>query len=179
MAHGFGIGLLALLTLGAGAPLAAQQDQMQHEGMQHGEMQHEGMKHDGMGMGQDAMGKDGMAMDHGVAMLPHGTFAPSGGHRAAGSFAFATEGGRTVLKLGSDFSVEGAPDLYVVLSAGDGASPGAVSLGKISRFSGAQTFEVPSGTRLQDFGYVVLWTRKDNVALGAASLAGGGGMMHK
>jgi pentapeptide MXKDX repeat protein len=184
MAHGFGIGLLALLTVGAGAPLAAQQDQMQHEGMQHGEMQHQGMQHDGMqhdgmGMGQDAMRKDGMAMDHGMAMLPHGTFAPVGGHRAAGTFAFADEGGRTVLKLDSDFSVEGAPDLYVVLSAGDGLSPGAVFLGKLSKFSGAQTFEIPSGTRLQDFNHVVLWSRKDKVALGAASLAAGGGMMHK
>jgi hypothetical protein len=167
MAHGFGIGLLALLTVGAGAPLAAQQDQMQHGEMQHGEMQHDGM------------GQDGMAMDHGMAMLPHGTFAPSGGHRAAGSFAFANEGDRTVLKLGSDFSVEGAPDLYVVLSAGDGLSPGAVFLGQLSKLSGAQTFEVPPGTRLRDFSHVVLWSRKDKVALGAASLAGGGGMMHK
>ncbi|MGE5232201.1 MAG: DM13 domain-containing protein [Deltaproteobacteria bacterium] len=179
MAHGFGIGLLALLTVGAGAPLAAQQDQMQREGMQHGEMQHDEMQHDSMGMGQDAMAKDGMAMDHGMAMLPHGTFAPSGGHRVAGSFAVANEGDRTVLKLGSDFSVEGAPDLYVVLSAGDGLSPGAVFLGKLSKLSGAQTFEVPSGTRLRDFSHVVLWSRKDKVALGAASLAGGGGMMHK
>lgn len=172
MSHGLRFGLLALLTLGARAPLAAQQDQMQHGEMQHGEMQHDGMK-------KDAMAKDGMAMDHGMTMLPHGTFAGSGGHKAGGSFALASAGGKTVLKLGSDFSVERAPDLYVVLSAGPEVSQGAVFLGKVTNFSGAQVFEVPSGTNLEDFSHIVLWRRNDKVALGAASLAGGGGMMHK
>jgi hypothetical protein len=157
-------GLLALLTLGAGAgaPLAAQQDQMQHDEMK-----------------KDAMGKDGMAMDHAMMMLPHGTFAGSEGHRAGGSFALAAEGGKTVLRLGSDFSVEEAPDLYVVLSAGPKASEGAVFLDKLTKFSGAQVFDVPAGTNLEDFSYILLWSRKDKVALGAASLAGGGAMMHK
>jgi pentapeptide MXKDX repeat protein len=179
MSHGLRVGLVALLTLGAAARLAAQQGQMQHDGMQHDSMQHNGLKNDGMGMSKDAMGKDGMAMDHGMMMLPRGTFAGSGGHKAGGSFTVTAEGGKTVFKLGSDFSVEKAPDLYLVLSAGPEVSQGAVFLGKISRFSGAQVFEVPSGTNLEDFSHIVLWNRKDKVALGAASLAGGVGMMHK
>jgi pentapeptide MXKDX repeat protein len=174
MSHRFQFGLLALLTLGARAPLAAQQDQMQH-----GEMQHDGMKKDGMGMDKEAMGKDGMEMDHGMMTAPHGTFAGSGGHNAGGSYAFVTEGDKTVLKLGTDFSVEKAPDVEVVLSAGPGVSKGAVFLGRLSKFSGPQVFEVPSGTDLEAFSHIVLCSGKDKVALGVASLAGSGGMMHQ
>lgn len=164
MSHRFQFGLLALLTLGARAPLAAQQDQMQHDGM----------KKDGMGMG-----KDGMAMDHGMMMAPHGTFAGSGGHSAGGSYAFVTEGDKTVLKLGPDFSVEKAPDVEVVLSAGPGVSKGAVFLGRLSKFSGPQVFELPAGTDLEAFSHIVLWSGKGKAALGVARLAGGGGMIHK
>ena len=164
MSHGFQVGLLALLMLGARAPLAAQQDQMQHDEM----------KKNGMGMG-----KDGMAMDHGMVMAPHGTFAGSGGHSAGGSYAFVTEGDKTVLKLGPDFSVEKAPDVEVVLSAGPSVSKGAVFLGRLSKFSGPQVFELPAGTDLEAFSHIVLWSGKDKAALGVASLAGGGGMMHK
>ncbi len=169
MSHRFQFGLLALLTLGAQAPLAAQQDQMRH-----GEMQHDGMTKDGMGMG-----KDGMPMDHGMMVAPHGTFAGAGGHSAGGSYAFVTEGDKTVLKLGPDFSVEKAPDVEVVLSAGPSVSKGAVWLGRLSTFSGPQMFELPAGTDLQAFSHLVLWSGKDKAALGVASLAGGGGMMHK
>jgi pentapeptide MXKDX repeat protein len=174
MSHRFQFGLLALLTLGARVPLAAQQDQMQH-----GEMQHDGMKKDGMGMGKDAMGKDGMAMDHGMMTAPHGTFAGSGGHNAGGPYAFVTEGGKTVLKLGADFSVEKGPDVEVVLSAGPSVSKGAVFLGRLPKFSGPQVLELPSGTDLGVFSHILLWSRKDKAVLGGASLAGGGGMMHK
>ncbi|HEY6947907.1 MAG TPA: DM13 domain-containing protein [Gemmatimonadales bacterium] len=174
MSHRFQFGLLAVLTLGARVPLAAQQDQMQH-----GEMQHDGMKKDGMGMGADAMGKDDMAMDHGMRTALHGMFAGSGGHSAGGSYAFITEGDKTVLKLGPDFSVEKAPDVEVVLSAGPSVSKGAVFLGRLSKFSGPQVFEVPSGTDVEAFSHLVLWSGKDKAALGVASLAGGGGMMHK
>lgn len=155
MSHRFQFGLLALLTLGARAPLVAQQDQMQH-----GEMQHD-------------------EMDHGMRMAPHGTFAGSGGHSAGGSYAFVTEGGKTVLKLGPDFSVEKAPDVEVVLSAGPSVSKGAVFLGRLSKFSGPQVFALPAGTDLEAFSHIVLWSAKDEAALGVAGLAGGGGMMHK
>lgn len=39
--------------------------------------------------------------------------------------------------------------------------------------------ELPAGTDLQAFSHLVLWSGKDKAALGVASLAGGGGMMHK
>jgi hypothetical protein len=125
---------LAFFLAMAAAPLAAQQT-------------------DAMAKDQDAMAKDTGAMmdskgamhdDHGMAMAPHGTFAGAQGHKARGSYEIATAGGKTQLKLGSDFSVEKGPDVYVVLSPGDRVpAKGAVYLGKLTRFSGAATFDVP------------------------------------
>jgi pentapeptide MXKDX repeat protein len=168
MSQRFQFVLLALLALGA-SPLAAQQDKMQHDEM----------KKDAMGKG-DAMGKDdAMAMDHGMAMLPHGTFSGTDGHKAGGSFSLASEGGKTVLKLGTDFWADTGPDVNVALSSGPTVSEGAVFLGKLSKGSGAQTFEVPAGTDLRRFSHVVLWSKKDKAAYGDASLAGDDAMMHK
>lgn len=168
MLQRFHVALLALLALSA-APLAAQQDKMQHDEM----------KKDAMGK-DDAMGKsDGMAMDHGMAMLPHGTFTGAEGHKAGGSFALASEGGKTVLKLGSDFWADKGADVYVALSSGPTVSDGAVFLGKLSKASGPQAFDVPAGTDLKRFSHVVLWSKKDQAAYGTASLAGDDAMMHK
>jgi Electron transfer DM13 len=90
----------------------------------------------------------------------------------------ATAGGKTQLKLGSDFSIAKGPDVYVVLSPGDRVPPkGAVYLGKLTRFSGAATFDVPPGTDLSTFTHVVLWCKKCSVPMGTASLAAGDGMM--
>jgi hypothetical protein len=161
MSHRIHFGLLALLV-GAAAPLAAQQDRMPHDAMK-----------------KDTMAQDGMAKEHGTMMLPHGAFAGAEGHKAGGSFALAGEGDQTVLKLGDDFWAEKGPDVYLVLSNGPKASTGAVFLGKLSKFSGAQVFAVPPGTDLGAFTHVVLWSKKDNVAFGTASLAAGDAMMHK
>jgi pentapeptide MXKDX repeat protein len=185
MSHRIHFGLLALLV-GAAAPLAAQQDRM-HDEMKKDTMAQDGMGKDGMakdgmgkdGMAKDAMGKDGMAMEHGMMMLPHGAFAGAEGHKAGGSFTLVREGDQTVLKLGDDFSAEKGPEVYLALSNGPKASTGAVFLGKLSKFSGAQVFAVPPGTDLKAFTHLVLWSKKDNVAFGTASLAAGDAMMHK
>jgi len=120
---------------------------------------------------------DSMAKDKG-AMAPHGTFVGAEGHTAKGAYEIATAGGKTELKLGSDFSVEKGPDVYVVLSpAAKVPAKGALYLGKLSRFDGAQAFPVPAGTDLGAYTHVVLWCKKYSVAMGIASLAGGGAMM--
>ena len=63
----------------------------------------------------------------------------------------------------------------------DGMGMGKDAMGKdgMAKLSGPQVFEVPSGTDLEAFSHILLSSRKDKAALGVASLAGGGGMMHK
>jgi len=162
MAHRWDISVVALFFGLAVAPLAAQQT-------------------DAMGKDKDAMAKDGMMKDHdAMAMAPHGTFAGAEGHKAKGSYEIATAGGKTQLRLGRDFSVEKGPDVYVVLSPGAKVpTQGALFLGKLTRFDGAQTFDLPAGTDLGAFTHVVLWCKKYSVPMGTAALTAGGAMMDK
>ena len=93
----------------------------------------------------DAMGKDAMAKDA-MAMAPHGTFSGAEGHKAKGSYEVVTSNGKSELKLGKDFSLERGPDVYVVLSPSERVpAQGALYLGRLTRFSGEQSFAVPDG----------------------------------
>ncbi|HEU5169679.1 MAG TPA: DM13 domain-containing protein [Gemmatimonadales bacterium] len=149
MTYRFGIAAAGLAFVLAGAPLAAQERDA--------------------AMGQDAMMKP-----------PQGTFAGAEGHRANGSYQITTAGGRTRLELGADFSVEKGPDVYVVLSPTEGVpAQGAVFLGRLRRFDGAQAFDLPAGTDLGGFSHVVLWCKKYSVAMGTAPLATADAMMAK
>jgi hypothetical protein len=121
----------------------------------------------------EAMGKDAMAI------VPHGTFSGAEGHKAMGSYEVVTSNGKTQLKLGKGFSLERGPDVYVVLSPSERVpAQGALYLGKLTRFSGEQSFAVPDGTDLSHYSYVVLWCKKYSVPMGTAAL-GSGGMMDK
>jgi len=127
----------------------------------------------------DAMAKDAMHDPDGMAMAPHGKFTGAEGHKAAGTYEIVTMEGRTELKLGKDFLVERGPDVYVVLSPSERVpAQGALYLGKLSRFSGEQSYAVPSGTDLSGYSHVVLWCRKYSVPMGTAAL-GSGAMMDK
>jgi hypothetical protein len=156
------------LSLLAAAPVAAQQTEAMG----------------GETMAKDAMGKDTMAKealhDHAaMAMAPHGTFSGAEGHKAKGSYEFATRTGKTELKLAKDFSVERGPDVYIVLSPSERVpAEGALYLGKLTRFSGEQSFAVPDGTDLGGYSYLVLWCKKYSVPMGTAALRGGA-MMDK
>lgn len=166
MTYRFGISVAALYFGLTAAPLAAQQtDSMAHD--------KEAM------MMKDAVAKDGMMEDHGAgAMMPHGNFTGADGHRAKGSYEIATSGGKTLLKLGGDFSVEKGPDVYVVLSQAEKVpAKGSLFLGKLTRVTGPQAFDLPAGTDLAAFTHVVLWCKKYSVPMGVASLRGDGKMM--
>ncbi len=134
------------------------------------------MAHDSMG--KDAMGKDAMAHDSGTAMAPHGMIGGAEGHKASGAFEITTATGKSQVKLGDDFAVEKGPDVYVLLSRSErGGQSGSVNLGKLKKFRGAQTFDVPAGTELSGFSHLVLWCKKYNVTMATASLASTGDAM--
>jgi hypothetical protein len=159
----FTITYAALLAL-AGAPLHAQTD---------------AMAKDKKTMPKEGIAKEAMHDHAGMADTPRGMFAGAGGHAARGSYNFATVGKHTRLQLGADFAVEKGPDVFVVLSPSETVpGDGALFLGKLKRFSGAQEFEVPAGTDLAAYSHVVLWCRKYSVAMGVAALDAGG-MMDK
>ncbi len=156
--------LMLLAGTAAVMPLAAQnadtammkRDQMKHDTM---------MKADKM-MGHEMMG-------------PHGRFSGGNGHKTSGSYEVATAQGKQWVKLGDDFSLDNAPDAYVVISPTDkGGDKKALNLGKLKSFKGAQAYEVPSATDLAGFTKVIIYCKKYNVTLGIADLAVPGEMMH-
>jgi pentapeptide MXKDX repeat protein len=170
-------------------------DAMGHDGMSKDATGHDAMG--GGGMGKDAMAGHDAAMSHdamgdgssmglgamGHDAMPaaaHGAFVGAAGRKVAGSFTVVTEGGRSRVQLSDDFRAPRGSGVYLVLTKGSGApDDGAVYLGELTRAAGAQTFDLPAGTDIGRFDRLVLWSRKDKIALGSAELAAGGGMMHK
>ena len=152
-------------TLLLAAPLAAQ-----------GNMAHDSM------MKSDSMGKDkmdhGMMMDHAM-MEPHGMFAGAHDHTVSGAFSIVTKDGKQVLMLGDDFTLDGAPDPYIVLSGNEmGSGAGTLNLGRLKTKRGPVAFSLPAGTDLSKYTRVLVWCKKYNVTLGQAELAAADKMMH-
>lgn len=137
--------------------------------------------HDTTMMKKDAMGKEkmehGMMMDH--PMGQHGMFSGAHDHKVSGNYTVAEQDGKQILTLGPDFSLDGAPDPYVVLSGNDmGSGAGTLNLGALKHKRGPVSFVVPAGTDLAKYSHVLVWCKKYNVTLGQAELAAADRMMH-
>lgn len=109
-----------------------------------------------------------------------GRFSGAAGHQARGAVRVTTESGRSRVVFGRDFSVERGPDVHVILSRSPAVVEGeSLSLGKLVRFRGDQSYDLPPGTDLSRYGHLILWCRKYSVPMGAAILAASGAKMHK
>ena len=135
-------------------------------------------------VGQDSALAKKDATDHGMMMdstmmAPHGIFAGAHDHKVGGGFSVVEKDGKQVLMLGEDFSLDGAPDPYVVLSADDmGSGAGTLNLGRLKTKKGPVAFLLPAGTDLAKYSRVLVWCKKYNVTLGQAELAAADKMMH-
>ena len=74
-----------------------------------------------------------------------------------------------VIKLGSNFSLDGAPDPYVSLGNGSRPVKGGTA-GVLRRLKGAGTYSVPATSTTRNAKQVVIWCRKYAVPLGVARL---------
>lgn len=148
-------GTLAIIAVLAASPLAAQT-----------------MTND------KAMAGTGMASDK-MMMGPKGTFAGVKSHSASGSYTINGSGKDRMLELGSDFKVDKAPDTYVILAKGMMAKDaGSVDLGKLKKQDGTQSYHIPETTDLSGYTSILLYSKKDNVVIGEATL-GNSTMMDK
>ncbi len=135
-------------------------------------------------LGQDSAMAKKDAMDHGMMMdhpmmAPHGMFAGAHDHKVGGNYSIIEKDGKQVLMLGEDFSLDGAPDPYIVLSGNDmGSGDGTLNLGRLRTRKGPVTFALPAGTDLGKYTRVLVWCKKYNVTLGQAELASADKMMH-
>ncbi len=89
-------------------------------------------------------------------------------HQVSGNVTlFETSGTHTVLL--DSFMSENGPDLRVYLSKDDKATE-YVSLGKMKSTTGRQAYEVPKGTVVSDYKYVLIWCQQFSVLFGKAEL---------
>ncbi len=122
-----------------------------------------------------AMADKNMASDK-MMMSPKGMFTGAMHHSASGSYTVSGTGKDRKLELGSDFKVDKAPDVYVVLAKGMDKNQGSLELGKLKRNEGSQSFKIPESANLDSYTDVLLWSKKDNVVIGEASLGKHGSM---
>lgn len=100
-----------------------------------------------------------------------------GGPALVGDFQIVTEDGSTYLEFGAGFKAKSAPDLKVFLSqrapdavTGSNATKGAVRLGLLMSFEGAQRYAVPEDTDLSAFSTVIVHCEQYSKLWGAGGL---------
>jgi len=78
--------------------------------------------------------------------------------------------GSLVLKLRNDFSSSSGPGLEVFLSTTGTVGANSISLGRLQRTSGAQSYNVPSSVTLTTYNWVIIHCMPFNVTFGYAQL---------
>ncbi len=98
-----------------------------------------------------------------------GTFTGASDHITTGTVEIVQEGGSYVVKLGSDFSLDGAPDPKVGFGK-DGQYVDGTLIGILKSLTGEQDYVVPASLDISDFNEVYIWCEQFSVPLGVASL---------
>ncbi len=103
------------------------------------------------------------------SLAASGSFRGASGHATSGSVTVTEQGGKLIIRLGSNFSLDGAPDPYV--SMGNRSRPvRGGTAGVLRKLRGAGTYSVRATAATKNAKQVVIWCRKYSVPLGVASL---------
>ena len=106
-----------------------------------------------------------------VANTRSGMFTPNPntGYMVSGTAELKfNNSGDLILEFLSDFQSSNGPGLYVYLTQSTLLSPDNIELGVLKSTSGAQTYQVPQGIDLYDYGYVIIHCKPFNVTFGSA-----------
>lgn len=96
-----------------------------------------------------------------------GTFSGASGHVTTGEVVVVRTVESYVVSLGSDFSLDGAPDPHVSLGNAETAQ---VTLAPLQRTVGAQVYTIPAEVDVGGYDHVYIWCEKFSVPLGVAEL---------
>lgn len=121
-------------------------------------------------MAQSMSNDKAMAGDKMMAMGTRGTFSGAMNHAASGSYAVVGSGKDRKLEFGSDFRMDKASDVYVMLGKGMAKDQGSLELGKLKKSDGAQSYSIPESANLASYTSVLLWSKKDNAVVGEAMM---------
>ncbi len=109
-----------------------------------------------------------------VETLASGSFE-SYAHETKGMAQIVESAGKTFLRL-SEFHTSNGPDVRVYLTKGSDTTQagvhqdGFVDLGPIKGNIGNQNYELPAGTKADQFGGVAIWCKRFDVGFGGATL---------
>ena len=99
-----------------------------------------------------------------ATLLREGNLMGSSNYTVSGVAQLYDFNGKLVLLL-DNFSSSNGPDLRVYLSTTTGAAS-FVNLGKLKSTAGKQSYEIPDGTNLSEFKFVLVWCQQFSVLFG-------------
>jgi len=102
-------------------------------------------------------------------MMHSGMFTGLNDHITSGKVEVVKTDDGYVIKLGADFSFDGAPDPKVAFGV-DGEYDAATLIAPLKSNSGEQSYAVPDSIDVSKYNEVYIWCEKFSVGLGVASL---------
>ena len=100
--------------------------------------------------------------------IPRGTFSGAQGHDAAGTVEILREDGRTTIRFGSDFFLDGAPDPKI--GFGRNRFVDGTIISELKTLKGRQDYVVPASIDVSEFNEIWLWCERFGVPLGVAKV---------
>lgn len=98
-----------------------------------------------------------------------GSFTGKSGHKTSGSVSIVKTAQGFEVRLGSNFSLDGAPGPYLGFG-NNGKYDAATQFSKLNANSGAQVYKVPGNIDISRYKEIYIWCRPFNVPLGVAKL---------
>ncbi|MEM7056728.1 MAG: DM13 domain-containing protein [Pseudomonadota bacterium] len=98
-----------------------------------------------------------------------GTFTGLSNHITTGGVEVVQTDDGWEIRLGSDFTFDGAPDPRVGFGS-NGSFVDPTDFEVLQSNSGAQVYKVPANINPEDFNEVYIWCRKFSVPLGVAAI---------
>ncbi len=98
-----------------------------------------------------------------------GSFQGASGHATRGTVTVTQNGDALTLKLGGNFSLDGAPDPWIGFGL-DGTFIGSTLVSELRSNNGAQTYNVPASVDINAVNEVYIWCDKFSVPLGVAHI---------
>ncbi len=98
-----------------------------------------------------------------------GQFTGASNHVTTGMVEIIKDGDGYAVKLGPNFSLDGAPDPKVGFGR-NGTFVDGTLIGKLQSLNGEQVYRIPAGIDVSSFTDVFIWCEQFSVPLGSASL---------
>ncbi len=102
-----------------------------------------------------------------IQVIRTGTFTGN----SAGTAKLKIENGVLKVQTGMNFSTStSAPDLRIYVSKAGNNVSNAIEIGSLNQRSGAQSWNLPAGTNINEYRYVLVWCKQFSALYGTADL---------